>query len=676
MQKLIVYMVTVAVLASACVKEPSLSGDTDLISMTFSADTDPVTRTALHTDGKSVHWTTGDRISVFAVTSGIPSVPQTFSASGLNGGSAIFTGSTSASADSFVALYPYDATATYDGTTLTTTIPTVQTAVKGSFADDLNLMVASTSKAESHFIFQNLCALIKVTIPEAAADDDLSKISSIRIRSAQNLTGTVTYNASTGEVTASNRTVAIEAADNSALAVGTYYFTVCPTLADNTIYLSIRLTDGRVCTLIADTVRKFQLEGNVIYDLGTVKLKDSGFLVMDFLDYVCFNDQHNGSTTDDSGMITVSDGRAHIENTKRWSKVAWKYMAPVSGTYVPYVKFGTTKSGAKLYVDVDKVSDVTDLPKWFDSLTQTYLSNNGTGTATAGWNAMDEYLMTPVTFEKGTQYYVNLIFFQENAGDWVGNAHEVGFKEAEDIADPSEYVIYENDFNTGDSYSPFTAGWAWDPSYIKVENQYCEFYYNQAAYDEDPRRMRAGAELTCDYMTTTDGWYGFRIYLPEGKFPTDQNSIIAQIFNQGDNNCWAGHLTIDENKLVLSHRHALVDPTVGVVGTMEWNKWMPVVVYFKVGRNNKGNLKAWIGDNMTENAPAYDSGPCNFGFGDWIDDNTLNGEVTASNEIADAIGAKFGLYVTSGGDRTIRFDDVKLIEGNPTGAFDIVRPKN
>lgn len=36
MQKLIVYMVTVAVLASACVKEPSLSGDTDLISMTFS----------------------------------------------------------------------------------------------------------------------------------------------------------------------------------------------------------------------------------------------------------------------------------------------------------------------------------------------------------------------------------------------------------------------------------------------------------------------------------------------------------------------------------------------------------------------------------------------------------------------------------------------------------------
>ena len=659
----------------ACTKEMSGTIEEDgLVNMTFGAETGVVTKTSLHTDGRSVNWTAQDKIAVFALTSGAASGPQSFTASGINGGAATFTGSTSAGADSFIALYPYDADTTYEGDILTTYLPDVQTAVKGGFADDLNLMVATTTKAESHFSFRNLCALIKITIPEAAADNDLSKIASIRIRSAQNLTGTVAYDISSGAVTASDRSAVIESADNSALEAGTYYFTVCPTAADNTMYISIRLTDGRVCTHIAETVRKFQLEGNTIYDLGTVQLRDSGFLMMDFLDYICFNDQHNGSTTDDTKMISVSDGRPHIGNTKRWSKVAWRYVAPVSGTYVPYVKFGTTKSGAKLYVDVDKVSDVADFSQWFNSLTQTYLSNNGTGTVTSGWDAMDEYLMTPVTFEKGTEYYVNLIFYQENSGDWVGNAHEVGFKEADDVADPSEYVIYENNFDTGYSYSPFAAGWAWNPSYIKVENQYCEFYYNQAAYDADPQRQRAGAELTCDYRTTTAGWYGFNIYLPEGKFPKDQNTIIAQMFNQGDRNSWAGHLAIDNDELQLSHRYALIDPAIGVVGKVKWDTWIPVVLYFKVGKNNKGNLKVWMGDDMKENQPDYDSGSCNFGFGEWLDDDTLDGEVSASNEVADAIGAKFGLYVSSGGNRTIRFDDVKLIEGNPAGAFDIVRP--
>lgn len=77
---------------------------------------------------------------------------------------------------------------------------------------------------------------------------------------------------------------------------------------------------------------------------------------------------------------------------------------------------------------------------------------------------------------------------------------------------------------------------------------------------------------------------------------------------------------------------------------------------------------------MQENNPAYDSGAVNFGFGEWVDDETLDGTVSASNAKADYLGCKFGLYVSSGGDRTIRFDDLKALEGNPAGAFNIVKP--
>ena len=91
--------------------------------------------------------------------------------------------------------------------------------------------------------------------------------------------------------------------------------------------------------------------------------------------------------------------------------------------------------------------------------------------------------------------------------------------------------------------------------------------------------------------------------------------------------------------------------------------------------------KAWIGDDMAEGSPAYDSGNCNFGFAHWIDDDTLddtgnNPECAGYNGTYDALGCKFGLYVSNKVDITIRFDDLKALEGSPSGAFNIVKPGN
>lgn len=206
-------------------------------------------------------------------------------------------------------------------------------------------------------------------------------------------------------------------------------------------------------------------------------------------------------------------------------------------------------------------------------------------------------------------------------------------------------------------------------------DQCAEFYFNQAALDADNRRERRGCELTCGFKTNSEGWYGFKMYLPEGKFSKDlTNSIIAQIFNNGDQNSWAGHLSINKNDLVVSHRYALINPTEAIVGKLEWNKWIPVVMYFRAGRNGKGQIKVWLGDGMDESKPTYDSKGISLGYGEWIDDTHLN-DVSRDDYKAASFGAKFGLYVSSGGDRTIRFDDVKLLEGNPEGAFGMVKPK-
>lgn len=242
------------------------------------------------------------------------------------------------------------------------------------------------------------------------------------------------------------------------------------------------------------------------------------------------------------------------------------------------------------------------------------------------------------------------------------------------------YKLFENDFNSGTSYLPFKDGPVWAPNTVKVVNNYLEFYYNYAALAADNRRERRGCEVVCDFMAVKEGWYGFKVFLPRGKYPEHvTGTIIAQLFNGGDRNSWAGHVSIEDHKLVLSHRHALIDPVQGEFGNVPFDTWVSVVVYFKVGTNNKGRLKAWSWTESEpaalENAPDYDSGDVNFGFGNWIDDNTLNGEVTKDNVVADCIGPKFGMYVQWPQDLTIYFDDIKALQGGPAGAFDIVKPQ-
>ena len=239
------------------------------------------------------------------------------------------------------------------------------------------------------------------------------------------------------------------------------------------------------------------------------------------------------------------------------------------------------------------------------------------------------------------------------------------------------YTIYSLDFQN-EAFYPFYPYWAQRPNYIKVENEYCEFYYNQEAYTNNfGQRHYKGAELTTMFSTIKDGWYGYKIYFTDD-YPKDVNtSIITQIFNNNRVNTWAGHLHTKGDHLWMTHRSAAYEKyeTHYDFGKIDWNTWYNIVIYFKVGLNKKGNIKVWLSKNeLKENEPTYGSGDIDFGFGSWIDDETLDNTKIENNGKTNQILCKFGLYTWDGGDKIIRFRNITVLEYNPVGAFDIVNP--
>ena len=88
-----------------------------------------------------------------------------------------------------------------------------------------------------------------------------------------------------------------------------------------------------------------------------------------------------------------------------------------------------------------------------------------------------------------------------------------------------------------------------------------------------------------------------------------------------------------------------------------------LIIYFKVERNYKGRIKVWLTkdeEKSTEINPAFDSLNIYFGFGNWIDDETLNNTKIEENGQTDHIGCKFGLYTWD--DKIIRFKKFKALE--------------
>ncbi|MCM1501813.1 MAG: fimbrillin family protein [Bacteroidales bacterium] len=156
--KILLYTAAAAAMA-ACAKEIEAPAEKALVPKVFTgyADNGVSTKTTLTSDYRVI-WNDKDAISVFAGEDNTK-----FTATNLqdDGRTATFEGLASHS-DTYIALYPHNEDARMSGSIITTSLPSVQQAVAGTFMPGANLSVAKTSGDDLYF--RNAGAIVGFTV--------------------------------------------------------------------------------------------------------------------------------------------------------------------------------------------------------------------------------------------------------------------------------------------------------------------------------------------------------------------------------------------------------------------------------------------------------------------------------------------------------------------------------
>lgn len=221
MKKIISAALVVAMMAVSCVKENVNNvGAVPQDGVFTAAFNDNVSTKAVLVPGEksaSVEWVAGDKVSVFAGQTNCLYTAQTSGAE-----TTLKSEGTAATADTYYALYPYDAEATVAEGVITTTLPAEQTGVKGSFTT--HLAVASTTGTA--LAFSNVCGLVKVNV----ASDNVTKIE-FKGNSGEAVAGSVSVPVSAEPAwTAVTPATAVSMvpASGATFEQGDYYFAILP----------------------------------------------------------------------------------------------------------------------------------------------------------------------------------------------------------------------------------------------------------------------------------------------------------------------------------------------------------------------------------------------------------------------------------------------------------------
>ncbi len=223
--------------------------------VTLTATIDPATATVLAA-GNKVEWVANDAISIFDGTTNIQSTTTD------SGASASFSASL-ATAGPWYALYPYSAGASIAGSLVTTTLPAAQTAVAGSFADDLNISVALSEAGK--LSFKNVLGLIKFTV---GADADIVKVT-LTGNNSEVLAGTVDIDYNSGNPTWAVNSGAASSVELTGTFVKgqTYYFAVLPQTFTNGITLTY--TNSSDANRVETTANELVLGRSQIRNIGS-----------------------------------------------------------------------------------------------------------------------------------------------------------------------------------------------------------------------------------------------------------------------------------------------------------------------------------------------------------------------------------------------------------------------
>ena len=358
--KKIVFTLAILALAASCAKEAtapgngSNAGKKELVKMTFTVSSGESAQTAAYLNSdRSVSFRENDKISIFSNGTNYEFTTTA------GGNVATFSGEAELS-DTYYAVYPYTAAATISGNVISNL--TLSAGSEGTGTGNFNskkvVMVAVTSG--DHIHFRHLCALFKVTVPEALNDADHGLTEIIAFNRDQVASGalTGTFNVTVSENAAPTFTATtakwqsgLSGPNGSSKIIppGDYYIPVLPATLTNKKGIDLKLTfkDGFVGR--AFNGKGMQLQPGQVYNLGTIvktdEYVDSGFESADPLVYFYSdNKASDGSsalsvianphptTTNNSAHVLSDDMSPKTNNTSGYFEVR-------TGQNEAYVKF-------------------------------------------------------------------------------------------------------------------------------------------------------------------------------------------------------------------------------------------------------------------------------------------------------------------------------------------------
>lgn len=231
------------------------------VPMTFTAGM-PQTRTLL--DGLNVHWVEYDEIAIWDGSGAY----QKFmvDAESINGSNATFSGTALPDAN-YTAFYPLIAVESMDATSVVFNLPAEQTAVAGTFASNLAPSLAKATGGSTNLEFNNLCALVKFTVPAEMAGEGTFTL--VGGNATEALAGKLTCNTADGTLTATEPATRITLKGNFESGQA-YYFVVMPgTLANG---FSLLYEDSKSKLYRKATGNSVTLQAGRILNLGTLAL--------------------------------------------------------------------------------------------------------------------------------------------------------------------------------------------------------------------------------------------------------------------------------------------------------------------------------------------------------------------------------------------------------------------
>ncbi len=215
-----------------------------------SLETDSNTKSMVITNGEGVgtiYWTPADRINIFYGTTSTLYTSQNTE----NALTAVFRttdiiGSNEAASDNIWGLYPYNENAVCDGSTVTTTIPSTQYAVPGTFDDDLFPTLAHS--ATNALKFYNVCGGIKFSLFRG----DITQIT-FRGNNSEDLAGNVsltfTNNVPAATVLSGAKEITLLPKTGSTFAQNTnYYLVLLPCALTSGFTMTFNTSSGSVGT--------------------------------------------------------------------------------------------------------------------------------------------------------------------------------------------------------------------------------------------------------------------------------------------------------------------------------------------------------------------------------------------------------------------------------------------